>query len=471
MVLAIINEYKRTEREPAKEAGSSNIQKRSRLDGELVGYETREHLGGEHEGEGEDWEDSRDGKEEKEEGEKIETESVRDEDEEVGGYLSVAASWGFCEPWLDSGLKEGFKKTMYVDLEGNITYVSGKENKMVNQQQAMFAKRVVGVEMKLHLLGPDQVLDCRGYLDTIAGYLRSPVAVPLEFQGTADLNRVLELGVLKSEENYVQFMMGKFSMDAPNMLCLGKSFVNPGRALPSGKGLASDGVLLYSEAMGNLGLTMAVLWSHVYRGIFDQFCQMITSHQSVLREMSAEVFTYYLEGMLGAAFVDLRLHRRSSLYPGHSLTGPVRVRNFFQHILIGLLDRLRNPMERLAMERKYETRMILPMSGALGRQGVRVSPGIQAKVERTLGGKAGGGIGAGKLAPDDSMCVYHVANQLGLKNRSDRLFVCAGSPCVRDHLDLGTITRKVFERRVKEVKSPFQSMFQAAAKTSNCFKK
>jgi hypothetical protein len=146
-------------------------------------------------------------------------------------------------------------------------------------------------------------------------------------------------------------------------------------------------VLLYDEALGNLGLTMAVLWSYVYGGVFDQFCQRITSHHSVLRETSAEVFTYYLEGMLGAGFVDLRLHRGSSLYPGHSLTGPVRVRNFFQHLLKGLLDRLENPMERLAMERKYETRVILPTSGFLGGQGARTSPKVQAKVKNPLEGK------------------------------------------------------------------------------------
>jgi hypothetical protein len=56
----------------------------------------------------------------------------------------------------------------------------------------------------------------------------------------------------------------------------------------------------------------------------------ITSHRSVLREISAEVFTYYLEGMLGAGFADLRLHRVSSQYPGHSLTGLVRVTPFWE---------------------------------------------------------------------------------------------------------------------------------------------
>jgi hypothetical protein len=49
--------------------------------------------------------------------------------------------------------------------------------------------------------------------------------------------------------------------------------------------------------------------------------------------------------------------------------------------------------------------------------------------------------------------------------------VCKRNPCLRDHLDLGTIIKKVFEGRVKEVSINFQSMFLAAAKKSNCFKK
>jgi hypothetical protein len=337
--------------------------------------------------------------------------------------------------------------------------------------QVRFAKRVVGVEMKLHLMGQDQIMDCRGYLDTMAGYLRSPIAVPPEYQGTVDLSRVLMLGVMKDEETYEKFMMGKFSAEAPDMLSLGRSFVNPGRSIPSGKGLASEGTLLYAEALGNLGLAMAVMWCHVYRGIFDQFCMRITSHRSVLREISAEVFTYYLEGMLTAGFADLRLHRVSSQYPGHSLTGPVRVRNFFQSLLGGLLDRLEDTMERLAMERKYETRMILPLSGVFGGPGTRSSLGGQGQIGKSLVGPAGAGTGVGRQAQGRVMCAIHVAGQLGLKNLSNKPFVCQRTPCVRHHLDLSTITKKAFEGRIGEVATNMQVMVLDAAKKFKSFKK
>jgi hypothetical protein len=190
MVLAIVNNYKE------EESGTGSRLKKSRLDGGDSGYETRAHPGGEHEEEWEDLEERGDEEDEgvEEENEKEESESFKDENEEVRGYLSVTANWGFNEPWMESGAKEGFKRTMYVALEGNITYVSGKENKVVNQKQVMFAKRVVGVEMKLHLMGQDEIMDCRGYLDTMAGHLRSPIAVLPEYQGTVDLSRVLLSG-------------------------------------------------------------------------------------------------------------------------------------------------------------------------------------------------------------------------------------------------------------------------------------
>jgi hypothetical protein len=69
------------------------------------------------------------------------------------------------------------------------------------------------------------------------------------------------------------------------------------------------------------------------------------------------------------------------------------------------------------------------------------------------------------------MCTFHVAGQLGLKNLSERPFVCLRNPYTRDHLDLDTITKKVFEGRIKEVPDSFRTMMLAAAKKSDCFKK
>jgi hypothetical protein len=95
-------------------------------------------------------------------------------------------------------------------------------------------------------------------------------------------------------------------------------------------------------------------------------------------------------------------------------------------------------MERLAMERKYETRMILPMSGVYGGLGTRNSLGGQGQIGKSLGGQAGAGTGAGKQAQSRIMCAIHVAGQLGLKNLSHKPFVCHRTPSVRHHLDLST---------------------------------
>ena len=118
----------------------------------------------------------------------------------------------------------------------------------------------------------------------------------------------------------------------------------------------------------------------------------------------------------------------SSQYPGHSLTGPVRVRNFFQSLLGGLLDRLEDTMERLAMERKYETRMILPLSGVFGGPGTRSSLGGQGQIGKSLVGPAGAGTGVGRQAQGRVMCAIHVAGQLGLKNLSHKTFCVSENP-------------------------------------------
>ena len=276
------------------------------------------------------------------------------------------------------------------------------------------------------------LLYCREtFMLTCQRYAESSESLPKDslFKSFVKLPKLSGLPVQDNVETLERLIMGDYPLYDRSRISL-KDFLSfKSDNVKWGKSPTREGRAALTDAFTNFQKVLVVYFGNNYNTCFEDVLEVLNEDDDILQDYNDSYIQIKFEMTISLFYHDVYKEKTSLNYPEITMTTPTQCAALLKHYLFEELQRARGLSETNKWERHPHSKFY-SQEGTFSK--VKFNKTIKLGPKRVSEEK-----GANKLP-----CVWHLAEQLKVKNAKDQIVTCRKASCEWPHKTLISCTRE-----------------------------
>ena len=269
------------------------------------------------------------------------------------------------------------------------------------------------------------------FMSTCQRYAESSEGLPKDspFKSFVKLPKLSGLPVQDNVETLEMLMMGDYPLYDRSRISL-KDFLSfKSDSAKWGKSPTREGRAAFTDAFTNFQKVLVVYFGNCYSTCFEDLLGILNEDDDVLQDYNDSYIQVKFEMTISLFYHDVYKEKSSLSYPEMLMTTPSQCAALLKHYLYEELQRARGLSETNKWERHPHSKFY-SQEGTFSK--VRFHKSVKLGVKPVNEEK-----GVNKLP-----CVWHLAEQLKVRNMKDQIVTCRKASCEWPHKAFTNCTRE-----------------------------